>query len=289
MISLRASLAGLTIAALCSVTPVCPAAAAGEATVQVFGLQHRPAASMEGSIRRTATPQFTLLEFNAAPPLATNLAAPGNSLGAPQPALASADRGPGRAEAFKNCTTFAPPPMRSSLSRQASARRQLYWPIVRAAECRHGLPAGLLDALVLAESQYHTGATSWVGAGGLTQLMPATAISLGVSDRFNPVHNVEGGARYLSQMLTTFSGSVSLALAAYNAGPGAVKRSRGIPFNGETPSYVEKVLRYWRELANVDAASPMSARRVARLLGFLTPKGTTSAAVQIVASPLEEQ
>jgi hypothetical protein len=159
---------------------------------------------------------------------------------------------------------------------------------VRAAECRHGLPAGLLDALVIAESQYRAGAVSLVGAGGLTQLMPATATDLGVIDRFNPVHNIDGGARYLSQMIRTFSGSVSLALAAYNAGPGAVKRSGGIPMNGETPSYVERVLKYWRELAGGDAQSPMSARRTAEVLGFLAQNRTTPAAGRFSLA-LEEQ
>lgn len=276
----RASLTGLTIAALWSVTPAC-SAATGEATVEVFGFHQNATAAVEGGIRRTATADFTLLEFNTTPPRADYFARPGTSPGAPQAALASADTGGARAKAFKDCSTFASPPPRPTLSRQASARRQLYWPIVRAAECRHGLPVGLLDALVLAESQYHTGATSWVGAGGLTQLMPATAISLGVSDRFNPLHNVDGGARYLSQMIRIFPGSVSLALAAYNAGPGAVKRSGGIPMNGETPSYVERVLKYWRALAGGDTHPHMSARRMAEVLGFLAQNRTMPAVGQL--------
>lgn len=118
-------------------------------------------------------------------------------------------------------------------------------PLVRAAEVRHRLPAGLLDALIAAESAYNPWAVSGAGAGGLAQLMPATAAELGVFDRFDPFQSIEGGARYLRRMLDRF-GSVSLALAAYNAGPGTVLKVGGIPLNGETPRYVARVLRIWR-------------------------------------------
>jgi hypothetical protein len=80
-------------------------------------------------------------------------------------------------------------------------------------------------------------AISKAGAAGLGQLMPATARDLGVSNRFDPMSNIFGAARYLRQMLDKF-GVVHLALAAYNAGPGAVERAGGIPRNGETPAYV---------------------------------------------------
>ena len=112
-------------------------------------------------------------------------------------------------------------------------------------ESKFGLPSGLLDAVVWTESRYNPLAVSKAGAGGLGQLMPGTARDLGVANRFDPAENLEGAARYLRQMLDEF-GVVHLALAAYNAGPGAVKRARGIPRNGETPSYVRNVLRRWR-------------------------------------------
>jgi soluble lytic murein transglycosylase-like protein len=83
-----------------------------------------------------------------------------------------------------------------------------------------------------------------VGAAGLTQLMPATARELGVANRHDPQENIEGGARYLRQMLDRF-GSVHLALAAYNAGPGAVTKAGGIPKNRETPAYVSSVIARW--------------------------------------------
>jgi soluble lytic murein transglycosylase-like protein len=79
----------------------------------------------------------------------------------------------------------------------------------------------------------------------LGQLMPATARELGVTNRFDPVSNIDGAARYLRQMLDRF-GVVHLALAAYNAGPGAVTKAGGIPRNGETPAYVRNVLRRWK-------------------------------------------
>ena len=124
-------------------------------------------------------------------------------------------------------------------------RRAAYLPHVYAAEARFGLPAGLLDALIWTESRYNPFAISRAGAAGLGQLMPGTAKELGVSNRFDPLPNLAGAARYLRQMLDRF-GTVHMALAAYNAGPGAVERAGGIPLNGETPAYVRDVLRRWR-------------------------------------------
>ena len=132
------------------------------------------------------------------------------------------------------------------LSRTAASRRAIYLPSIQAAEKKHRLPSGLLDALIWQESRYNPMAVSSAGAGGLTQLMPGTASDLGVRNRFDPAANIDGGARYLQQMLKKF-GKVHLALAAYNAGPGAVERTRGIPRNGETPDYVRKVLGRWTE------------------------------------------
>ena len=124
-------------------------------------------------------------------------------------------------------------------------RRAAYLPHIYAAEFRHALPVGLLDALVWTESRYDPLAVSKAGAAGLGQLMPGTARELGVTNRFDPLENLSGAAKYLRQMLDRF-GVVHLALAAYNAGPGAVERARGIPRNGETPAYVRNVLRRWR-------------------------------------------
>ena len=124
-------------------------------------------------------------------------------------------------------------------------RRASYLPHIYAAEAKYSLPAGLLDALVWTESRYNPFAVSLAGAAGLGQLMPATARELGVSNRFDPMANIFGAARYLRQLLDRF-GVVHLAVAAYNAGPGAVERAGGIPRNGETPGYVRDVLRHWQ-------------------------------------------
>lgn len=127
---------------------------------------------------------------------------------------------------------------------QPSFRRAAYLPHVYAAEAQYGLPTGLLDALIWTESRYNPLAVSGAGAAGLGQLMPKTARELGVANRFDPRANLWAAARYLRQMLDKF-GVVHLAVAAYNAGPGAVERAGGIPLNGETPSYVRNVLSFW--------------------------------------------
>ena len=125
-----------------------------------------------------------------------------------------------------------------------SFRESLYLPMIREAEVRYGLPNRLLQALIWAESRFDPLAISPAGAAGLAQLMPATARELGVVNRHDPAQSIDGGARYLRQMLDRF-GAIHLALAAYNAGPGAVARAGGIPRNRETPSYVRNVLNRW--------------------------------------------
>ncbi|ASK87141.1 MULTISPECIES: lytic transglycosylase domain-containing protein [Alphaproteobacteria] len=134
----------------------------------------------------------------------------------------------------------------SRLSRTASSRRTIYISSIRAAERKHALPFGLLDALIWQESRYNPMAVSPAGAVGLAQLMPGTASDLGVRNRYDPVANINGGARYLRQMLDKFGG-IHLALAAYNAGPNAVQRAKGIPRYRETRDYVKKVLARWTE------------------------------------------
>jgi soluble lytic murein transglycosylase-like protein len=105
-----------------------------------------------------------------------------------------------------------------------------------------GIEESLFEALVFIESGFNPRAVSRAGAQGLTQLMPNTAQSLGVVNPFDPIDNLRGGAKYLSQMIKQF-GDVRLALAAYNAGPGRVARYGGIPPFAETQGYVENVLR----------------------------------------------
>jgi soluble lytic murein transglycosylase-like protein len=135
-------------------------------------------------------------------------------------------------------------PTKRSDQRPSEFRRAGYLPHIYAAETQFALPRGLLDALVWTESRYNPFAISHAGAVGLGQLMPGTAKDLGVTNRYDPQANIFGAARYLRQMIDKF-GVVHLALAAYNAGPRAVERAGGIPRNGETPKYVQNVLRNW--------------------------------------------
>ena len=177
-------------------------------------------------VRQTESSSFTLLEHGVwqklRPTAASKTTAPPN---APRSRLKIAAR----------------PPLRAA---QSSFRRSIWLPWVSAAENRHGLPLGLLDALIWTESHYNPMALSSAGAVGLSQLMPGTASQLGVANRYDPVSSIDGGARYLRRMLDQF-GSIHLAVAAYNAGPNAVLRAKGIPLNGETPDYVRNVLTRW--------------------------------------------
>lgn len=104
----------------------------------------------------------------------------------------------------------------------------------------------LIKAVIRAESGFDRHAVSRKGAKGLMQLMPATAKELNVRDPFNPRQNIEGGTRYLRHLLDTFNGDLTLALAAYNAGPTLVKRINRVPRIPETENYVKQVLAYYR-------------------------------------------
>jgi hypothetical protein len=106
----------------------------------------------------------------------------------------------------------------------------------------HNLDVDLLASLVKAESGGRVRAVSRTGARGLMQLMPGTASALGVEDSFRPDENVRGGSAYLDGLLTRYHDNLALALAAYNAGPGAVDKYRGIPPYRETRAYVARVI-----------------------------------------------
>jgi soluble lytic murein transglycosylase-like protein len=130
----------------------------------------------------------------------------------------------------------------------ATRRRQELAPLVLAAADIHGLPEALLQAVIEVESNFNAGAVSPKGALGLMQLMPQTARQLGIADPRDPAANIDGGARYLKELLARFGNDLPLALAAYNAGPAAVARSGAIPHYPETQRYVPRVIGRYHSL-----------------------------------------
>ena len=130
---------------------------------------------------------------------------------------------------------------------------------INAAAARHKLDPALLAGLIRQESNFNPSAVSPAGARGLTQLMPGTAAGLGVRDSGDPVQAIEGGARYLRQQLDRFGNDPERALAAYNAGPGAVLRHGGVPPYAETQAYVRKVQEFAAEYRRSAVVAPLSA------------------------------
>jgi soluble lytic murein transglycosylase-like protein len=125
---------------------------------------------------------------------------------------------------------------------EASVPTYDHW--IRAACRKYSLDPALVKAVIHAESQFDPRAVSPRGAKGLMQLDPITVRELGIKDPFNPQHNIDGGVRYLKDLLDTFEGDPKLALAAYNAGPTQVQRHNGVPPFKDTKKYIKQVFRY---------------------------------------------
>jgi len=134
----------------------------------------------------------------------------------------------------------------SNLSRRAAR----FETIIRYYGVRYNIDPHLIRAVIRTESAFDPRAVSKKGAKGLMQLMPGTARELRVRDPFDPEENIRGGTKYLRSLLNTFDENLSLALAAYNAGPTLVKRERRIPRIKETQRYVNRVLRFYKQYKN---------------------------------------
>lgn len=158
--------------------------------------------------------------------------------------------------------------------RMTEPSRSRYAAEIREISARHGVDPTLVESVIRAESAFNPTAVSRAGARGLMQLMPKTALALGVRDSFNPRENIDGGVRHLRYLLDRYPGNVALAVAAYNAGEGAVDSYRGIPPYAETQQYVQRVLQgggggggVW---AGGHSAIPRSVYRYAEPNGSVT-------------------
>lgn len=177
---------------------------------------------------------------------------PAAAIASPSAPASSAAPAGGFAEALQMASA-------ASVSGGTQGTSGSYDAMIGQAAARNGVDPAVLHGLIQQESGFDPNATSSAGAMGLTQLMPGTASSLGVANPLNPAESIEGGARYLSQMQREFAGNTEAALAAYNAGPGAVRQYGGVPPYAETQSYVSKVLGYaeaYRQSHGTTAGAP---------------------------------
>ncbi len=144
----------------------------------------------------------------------------------------------GRVTATKSC--------RGMTDSKLATRAADYQEIINQYAKEFRLDSKLVKAVIRNESCFDKSAISPAGAEGLMQLMPATARSLGVTDSFQPHQNLRGGIQYLSELVNRYNNNLALALAAYNAGPGAVSKYDGVPPYPETQKYIERVMKSYR-------------------------------------------
>lgn len=128
-----------------------------------------------------------------------------------------------------------------------------YDSIIAEASQKYNVDESLIRAVIRQESAFNPQATSYCGAQGMMQLMPETAAELGVKNAYDARENIMGGTKYLSRLLDQFDGNMTKAIAAYNAGPGAVQQHGGVPPYPETQNYVDKVLGYYQQNKGIHA------------------------------------
>ena len=170
--------------------------------------------------------------------------------------------------------------VRADGSRAMPSYTNAYDPIISSTARDFGVEPALVKAVIAAESSFWPEAVSPAGALGLMQLMPETAAELGVADPFDPTQNIEGGTRYLSEMLDR-SGDIRRALAAYNAGPHAVDRYDGVPPYRETRLYISRVLRIYRSYRD-DLPPAMRASSAGRRRAVHEPTRATMTGIEMI-------
>jgi len=164
-----------------------------------------------------------------------------SSKGTPAPStLSSAPQTSFQSELMKNLGQLTPSEKDSSETPEISA-------VIKEASEKYGVEEALIRAVIKQESGFNPQAVSWCGAQGMMQLMPDTAKDLGVNDPMNPRDNIMGGVKYLKEQLDRFGGDPRKALAAYNAGPGAVIKYNGIPPYNETQNYVKNIMAMYED------------------------------------------
>lgn len=168
---------------------------------------------------------------------------------APPPAAAGNAVSPEPADRAKGAgvtQTAAPSSENTPPRRNSGAEGQGVYGLIRDAAAEHSIDPNLLAAIIKTESNFNPTAISSKGAMGLMQLMPSTAAAFGARDPFNPEENISAGVRYLKYLMENYPGQLHLSLAAYNAGPGAVDRYKGIPPYRETRDYVRRISSLYR-------------------------------------------
>ena len=164
------------------------------------------------------------------------------------PAITAPDDGEKSAILEKNPTAVKKNKNPYQKNEDVQVIRQKIDTCIKSASQKYDVPEELIRGIVRAESGFQPNVVSSAGAQGLMQLMPGTAKELGVTDPFDIKENIEGGVRYFKQMLNQFDNDVELSLAAYNAGPGTVRRYNGIPPYAETRQYVSKVIQFSNDI-----------------------------------------